>query len=188
MRGSDPDAAVYWLARMLAAGEDPRFIARRMVVHAAEDVGNADPHALLVAAAAAQAVEFVGLPEAKIPMAQAAIYIATAPKSNAACVAIHEAMADARRVQARDIPAHLKNPPNELAARTLGHGQGYKYPHDLPRRLRAAAVPAGQPRRQALLPAAGRGIRAAHQRTDRGAEGVDRGKRGRTGRTQEFGG
>ena len=132
MRGSDPDAAVYWLARMIAAGEDPRFIARRMVVHAAEDVGNADPHALLVAAAAAQAVEFVGLPEAKIPMAQAAIYIATAPKSNAAVVAIDEAMADARQVQARDIPAHLKNPPSELAARTLGHGQGYKYPHDFP--------------------------------------------------------
>ena len=132
MRGSDPDAAVYWLARMLAAGEDPRFIARRMVVHAAEDVGNADPHALLVATAAAQAVEFVGMPEAQIPMAQAAIYIACAPKSNASCVAIHEAMDDVRDVRVKDIPAHLKNPPNEMAKRVLGHGEGYKYPHDFP--------------------------------------------------------
>ncbi|MGE5598798.1 MAG: replication-associated recombination protein A, partial [Bacteroidota bacterium] len=132
MRGSDPDAAVYWLARMIAAGEDPRFIARRMVVHAAEDVGNADPHALLVAIAAAQAVEFVGLPEAQIPMAQAAIYIACAPKSNAAAIAIDEAMTDAREVQARDVPAHLKNPPSEKAARILGHGLDYKYPHDFP--------------------------------------------------------
>ncbi|MGE5529150.1 MAG: replication-associated recombination protein A, partial [Patescibacteria group bacterium] len=132
MRGSDPDAAVYWLARMIAAGEDPRFIARRMVVHAAEDVGNADPHALLVATAAAQAVEFVGLPEAQIPMAQAAIYIACAPKSNATVLAIHEAMAAAREVQARDVPVHLKNPPSELASRVLGHGADYKYPHDFP--------------------------------------------------------
>ena len=132
MRGSDPDAAVYWLARMLAAGEDPRFIARRMVIHAAEDVGNADPHALLLAVAAAQAVEFVGLPEAQIPMAQAAIYIACAPKSNAVVQAIGEAMEDARRLRAYDVPDHLKNPPHERAARILGHGLGYKYPHDFP--------------------------------------------------------
>ncbi|MGQ9778720.1 MAG: replication-associated recombination protein A [Bacillota bacterium] len=132
MRGSDPDAAVYWLARMLAAGEDPRFIARRMVIHAAEDVGNADPQALLVAVAAAQAVEFVGLPEAQIPMAQAAIYIACAPKSNAVVQAIGEAMEDARRLRPYDVPDHLKNPPHEWAARVLGHGVGYKYPHDFP--------------------------------------------------------
>ncbi|MCL6614415.1 MAG: replication-associated recombination protein A [Firmicutes bacterium] len=132
MRGSDPDAAVYWLARMLAAGEDPRFIARRMVIHAAEDVGNADPHALLLAVAAAQAVEFVGLPEAQIPMAQAAIYIACAPKSNAVVQAIGEAMEDARRLRAYDVPDHLKNPPHERAARILDHGLGYKYPHDFP--------------------------------------------------------
>jgi len=101
LRGSDPDAAVYWLARMLAAGEDPRFIARRMVVHAAEDVGMADPMALVVATAAAQAVEFVGLPEARIPMTEAAIYIATAPKSNSVVEAIGSAMGDVEAVQLR---------------------------------------------------------------------------------------
>src|SRR5205814_9545154 len=105
MRGSDPDAAVYWLHRMLAAGEDPRFICRRMVIHAAEDVGLADPNALVVATAAAQALEFVGLPEAQIPLTEAAIYIATAPKSNAVVTAIGRVQADLRdRPQGR-VPA-----------------------------------------------------------------------------------
>ena len=131
MRGSDPQAAVYYLARMLEAGEDPRFIARRIVVHAAEDVGNADPQALLVATAAAQAVELVGLPEAKIPLAQAVIYIATAPKSNASCVAIHAATTDALNEKLGEIPAHLRDA-SHPGSRQLGNGQGYLYPHDYP--------------------------------------------------------
>src|SRR5262249_20107637 len=104
MRGSDPDAAVYWMARMIAAGEDPRFIARRMVIHAAEDVGLADPTALLVAAAAAQAVELVGLPEAQIPMTEAAIYIASAPKSNAVVEAMYRANADVAERRPPPVP------------------------------------------------------------------------------------
>jgi putative ATPase len=129
MRGSDPDAAVYYLARMLTAGEDPKFIARRMMIHAAEDVGNADPRALLLTVAAAQAVEMVGLPEAQIIMAEAAIYIATAPKSNASCVAIHEAMAAVQELENQAVPAHLRDSSHSGAAR-LGDGVGYLYPHD----------------------------------------------------------
>ncbi|KRT76220.1 MAG: recombination factor protein RarA, putative ATPase, partial [Armatimonadetes bacterium CSP1-3] len=132
LRGSDPDAAVYWLARMLAAGEDPRFIARRMVVHAAEDVGMADPMALVVATAAAQAVEFVGLPEARIPMTEAAIYIATAPKSNSVVEAIGSAMGDVEAVRAEPVPRHLRDSSHSLAAARLGHGKGYKYAHNYP--------------------------------------------------------
>ncbi len=132
MRGSDPDAAVYWMARMLAAGEDPRFIARRMVVHAAEDVGLADPMALVVATAAADAVEYVGLPEARIPMAEAAIYIATAPKSNAVVLAIGEAMRDVEERRADPVPTHLRDSSHPQAARVLGSGKGYKYAHDFP--------------------------------------------------------
>ncbi len=132
MRGSDPDAAVYWLARMLAAGEDPRYIARRMVVHAAEDVGLADPMALLVATAAAHAVEYVGLPEARIPMAEAAIYIATAPKSNAVVRAIGDAMRDVEERRADSVPRHLRDSSHPRAVARLGHGVGYAYPHDHP--------------------------------------------------------
>ncbi|MBM3451231.1 MAG: replication-associated recombination protein A [Armatimonadetes bacterium] len=131
MRGSDPDAAVYWLARMLHAGEDPRLIVRRMVIQAAEDVGNADPVALLVATAAAQAVELVGLPEAQIPMAQAAIYIACAPKSNAAYRAIAAANDDVANLPAHPVPAHLRDA-HYRGAKALGHGIGYEYPHDHP--------------------------------------------------------
>ncbi len=131
MRGSDPDAAVYWLARMLAAGEDPRFIARRMVVHAAEDVGLADPQALLVAVAAAHAVEFVGLPEARIPMAEAALYIATAPKSNATVEAISRAARDVEREEAQPVPLPLRDA-SISGQRRMGHGKGYRYPHDHP--------------------------------------------------------
>ncbi len=132
LRGSDPDAAVYWLARMLASGEDPRFIARRMVIHAAEDVGLADPMALVVATAAAQAVEFVGLPEARIPMAEAAIYIAAAPKSNAVVTAIGEAMRDVEQQRANPVPVHLRDTSHPQAVERLGYGEGYRYPHDFP--------------------------------------------------------
>ncbi len=131
MRGSDPDAAVYWLARMIQAGEDPRFIARRMVIHAAEDVGMADPQALVVATAAAHAVELVGLPEAQIPMTQAALYIATAPKSNAVVTAMHRANDDVRTRRPAAVPTHLRDA-SYPGAKRLGHGQGYLYPHDHP--------------------------------------------------------
>jgi putative ATPase len=131
IRGSDPDAAVYWLARMLAAGEDPKFVARRMVVHAAEDIGLADPQALVIAVAAAHAVEFVGLPEARIPMAEAAIYLATAPKSNATITAISRAWQDVERKEAHPVPRHLRDASYPGAPR-LGHGAGYVYPHDHP--------------------------------------------------------
>lgn len=131
MRGSDPDAAVYWLARMLEAGEDPRTIARRLIVHASEDVGNADPQALLIATAAAQAVEHVGLPEARIPLAQAVTYIATAPKSNAVYRAIGTASEAVRNVRWEPIPTHLRDS-SYKGARQLGHGRGYAYPHDYP--------------------------------------------------------
>jgi putative ATPase len=132
MRGSDPDAAVYWLARMLEAGEDARYIARRMVVHAAEDVGLADPMALVLAVAAAHAVEFVGLPEARIPMTEAAIYIAAAPKSNAVVTAIGEASADVTKERADPVPLHLRDGSHPQAGRQLGYGKGYKYAHDYP--------------------------------------------------------
>ncbi|MDR5709154.1 MAG: replication-associated recombination protein A [Armatimonadota bacterium] len=131
LRGSDPDAAVYWLVRMLEAGEDPRFIARRLVVHAAEDVGLADPLALVVAIAAAHAVEFVGLPEAQIPLAEAALYIACAPKSNAVVRALAQARSDLERLPALPVPPHLRDASYPGAAR-LGHGREYRYPHDFP--------------------------------------------------------
>ena len=130
MRGSDPDAAVYWMAKMLAAGEDPRFIARRILICASEDVGNADFRALLVASAAFQAAEVLGMPEARIPLAQAAIYVAAAPKSNAACLAVDAALAEATGGPAREVPLHLRDA--SLDAKARGHGQGYKYPHDFP--------------------------------------------------------
>lgn len=128
MRGSDPDAALYWLARMIDGGEDPKFIARRMVIAASEDVGNADPQALLVATAAFKAAEVIGLPECRINLAQAAIYLALAPKSNAAEAGIDAALAEVRHGPARDVPSHLRDrhrPGSE------GYGE-YKYPHDFP--------------------------------------------------------
>jgi putative ATPase len=129
MRGSDPDAAVYYLAKMLYAGEDPRFVARRIVICASEDVGNADPMALVVATSALKAVEFVGMPEARIPLAQAAIYIAVAPKSNACYRAIEAAMGDIENEETMEVPDHLKSS-SYSGAKKLGHGKGYKYPHD----------------------------------------------------------
>ncbi|MCR5556987.1 MAG: replication-associated recombination protein A [Butyrivibrio sp.] len=131
MRGSDPDAAVYYLARMLNAGEDPKFIVRRMMVCASEDVGNADPQALQVAVAASLAVERLGMPEARITLAQAASYIASAPKSNAAICAIDDAMATVRETGNLPIPPHLQDAHYKSASK-LGHGIGYKYAHDYP--------------------------------------------------------
>jgi putative ATPase len=128
MRGSDPDAAIYWMAKMLYAGEDPRFIARRIVICAAEDVGNADPLALVLANAALQVSEFVGMPEARIPLAQAAIYVACAPKSNASYLAIEKAYADVESKRTQEVPTHLKDA-NYPGAEILGHGKGYKYAH-----------------------------------------------------------
>ncbi len=131
MRGSDPDATVYWLARMLAGGEDVRFIARRIAVCAAEDVGNADPMATVLAAAAVQISEFVGLPEAQLVLAQAAVYIACAPKSNACAGAIWAAMSDVKTKPTRAVPRHLKDS-HYAAAKKAGIGAAYKYPHDFP--------------------------------------------------------
>ncbi|MDP3789105.1 MAG: replication-associated recombination protein A [Candidatus Omnitrophota bacterium] len=128
MRGSDPDAALYWLAKMIYAGEDPRFIARRIVICAAEDVGNADPQALVVANAAFQIAEFVGLPEARIPLAQATVYIACAPKSNAAYMGLENATKDIEENATQEVPDHLKDA-SYYGAEKLGHGEGYKYAH-----------------------------------------------------------
>jgi putative ATPase len=129
MRGSDVDATLHYLARMIIAGEDARFVARRMVIFASEDVGMADPSALTVATAAAHAVEYVGLPEVKLNLAQAAIHLATAPKSNAVIVAISEAMADIQAGHAGVVPRHLRDA-HYPGSRGLGHGTGYVYPHD----------------------------------------------------------
>jgi putative ATPase len=129
MRGSDPDAAIYWMARMLESGEDPRFIARRIVICASEDVGNADPQALVVAAAALQATEFVGLPECQLSLAQAVTYIATAPKSNASAMAIWQASKDVQSGRTLPVPEHLRDA-NYAGAKRLGRGTDYQYSHD----------------------------------------------------------
>jgi putative ATPase len=129
MRGSDPDAAIYWLARMLEAGEDPRFIARRLIIFASEDVGNADPQALPLAAAALQAVEFVGLPECQLNLAQAVTYLACAPKSNASTLAISRAREDVRSGRTLAVPKHLRDS-HYAGAEHFGHGEGYEYSHD----------------------------------------------------------
>jgi putative ATPase len=129
LRGSDPDAAIYWLAKMLYAGEDIRFIARRLIICASEDVGMADSNALVVATSAQQAVEFVGLPEAQLILAHATVYVATAPKSNRCTIAIGKASAEVREGRTLAIPKHLRDT-HYKAARRLGHGKGYKYSHD----------------------------------------------------------
>ncbi len=129
LRGSDPDAALHWLARMIYAGEDPRFIARRLIVHAAEDVGLADPNALVVATSAAYALEYVGMPEARLPLAEAVIYIATAPKSNSVIKAVDKALSDIEKRKPGPVPVHLRDTSYKGAAQ-MGHGKGYKYPHD----------------------------------------------------------
>lgn len=158
MRGSDPDAALHYLARMLAAGEDVKFIARRIVICASEDVGNADPMALTLAMAAAQAVQFIGMPEARITLAQAVTYVASAPKSNAAYLGIDAALADVRTKDCGTVPKHLRDSHYKGAA-ALGHGQSYCYPHDYP----------GHFKEQAYLPDK---IRTAHyyEPTDLGRE------------------
>lgn len=148
MRGSDPDAAVYWLARMIAGGEDPRFIARRLVIFAAEDIGNADPRALGVANAAFDTVERIGMPEGRIPLAQAVTFLACCPKSNAAYNAINSALAEVKRSGALPIPDHLRAAPTEDMRRE-GLGVGYRYPHDYPNHIV----------RQAYLPERLRGTR-----------------------------
>jgi putative ATPase len=157
MRGSDPDAAVYWLARMLESGEDPRFIARRVVICASEDVGNADPQALVVAVAALQSAEFVGLPECQLPLAQAVTYIACAPKSNAATLAIGAARKDVREGRTLPVPKHLRDD-HYRGAEQFGHGQDYKYSHDYEGGVVA----------QAYLPEE----RRYYEPTDRGYEAV----------------
>jgi len=131
MRGSDPDAALYWMAKMIYAGEDPLFIARRIVIAASEEVGNADPRAIFVATAAYQAVERIGMPEGALPLAQAAVYVASAPKSNASYLGIKAAMKDIEEGKLMPVPDHLKDAHYKGADR-LGRGRGYKYPHDYP--------------------------------------------------------
>jgi putative ATPase len=131
MRGSNPDATLYWLARMLEAGEDPLFIARRMIIFASEDIGNADPNAIKIAVAAFQAFDFIGLPEGFIPLAHAAVYLATAPKSNASYIGYLKAREDVIKNGPLPVPLHIRNAPTRLM-KDLGYGKGYKYPHDYP--------------------------------------------------------
>jgi putative ATPase len=131
LRGSDPDAAVYWLARLLESGEDPLFVARRMVIFASEDVGNADPQGLVVAVAALQAYHAVGMPEGWIPLSHAATYLATAPKSNASYVAYRRAAAELQESGTLPVPLHLRNAPTKLM-KAEGYAEGYRYPHDFP--------------------------------------------------------
>jgi putative ATPase len=130
LRGGDPDAALYWMARMLQAGDDPRFIARRLIISASEDVGNADPRAIMVAQAVLAGIEFVGMPEGRILLGQAVTYIATAPKSNASYLAVNAAIDEVDRGKYREVPNHLKDSTQDKEA--LGHGEGYLYPHDFP--------------------------------------------------------
>ena len=131
IRGSNPDAALYWLAKMIHAGEDPRFISRRLVISAAEDIGLADPMGLVLANAAHQAAEFIGWPEARIPIAEATIYLATANKTNSACVAIDAALEDIRSGRTLAVPEHLRDA-SYAGAKRLGHGEGYEYAHSHP--------------------------------------------------------
>ncbi|MBM4307296.1 MAG: replication-associated recombination protein A, partial [Deltaproteobacteria bacterium] len=128
-RGSDPDASLYWLGRMIEAGEDPLYIARRMIRFASEDVGNADPQALPIAVSAMQAFHFVGLPEGTLALAQAAVYLATAPKSNALYLAMQGVDRDVRELENMPVPLHIRNAPTSLM-KYLGYGKDYKYPHD----------------------------------------------------------
>ena len=164
VRGSDPDASIYWLARMIEAGEDPMFIARRLVILASEDIGMADPQALPVAVAAQQAVHFVGMPEGRIPLAEATVYLATAPKSNSAYKAIDEALGDVKKTVNEPVPMHLRNAVTGLM-RGMGYGEDYKYSPRLRRPLRAYGESAGEPQGPALLQARRSGLRARGRRT-----------------------
>jgi putative ATPase len=129
VRGSDPDAAVYWMARMLDGGEDPKFIARRMIVLASEDIGNADPYAITLATSCFTAIDYIGMPEARIVLAQTAAYLASSPKSNASYLAIEQAWSDVRNLPNLPVPLHIRNAPTKLMDE-LGYGKGYKYSHD----------------------------------------------------------
>jgi putative ATPase len=167
MRGSDVDAAVHYLARMLVAGEDARFIARRMVIFASEDVGMADPSALSVATAAAHAVEYVGLPEAQLNLAQAVVHLATAPKSNAVTTALGAALADVRAGHGGAVPSHLRDA-HYSGAKRIGHGKGYMYPHDDPRGVVTQRyAPEGLDERDYYRPSNHGGERAVAERLPR---------------------
>jgi putative ATPase len=164
LRGSDPDAALYWMMRMLDAGEDPLFVARRMVIFAAEDVGLADPQALAVAVAAKDAVDFIGLPEGRIPLAEAAVYLATAPKSNASYQAMLAAAADVAQHGPLPVPLHLRNAPTALM-KELGYGRGYQYAHDQPDQIvRHAHLPDALGRRHYYQPTTNGAERAVAER------------------------
>jgi putative ATPase len=152
VRGSDPDAAIYWLARMLEAGEDVKFIARRLIVLASEDIGNADPHALMVATLTFQAVTFIGMPEARIVLAQATTYLASAPKSNASYLAIESAREDIQKnTVPDDVPLHLRNTPTQMM-HDFGYSIGYKYPHDFKGFVEQNYFPVGMKERVYYLP------------------------------------
>jgi putative ATPase len=174
VRGSDPDAGLYWLARLLESGEDARFIARRLVILASEDVGEADPLALVVADAAARAVEFVGLPEAQLNLAQAVVHLATAPKSNRVTVALGLAQRDVREGPRGDVPAHLRDA-HYRSASTIGHGEGYVYPHDRPGAFVAQEYRYYQPSDRGHEAVVSERLRRWRQedRTDDGADGAD---------------
>ena len=177
MRGSDPDAAVYWMARMLDAGEDPRFVARRMVIFASEDVGNADPTALQVAVAAHHALEFVGLPEAKLNLAQAVIYLALAPKSNASAVAVWSADEDVRSNGPLPVPDHLRDS-HGRASKATGAGKGYEYPHAHGGWVPQDYLPDEMRGRTYFRPISGREAELARDlqgRKDKGSGGSERG-------------
>ena len=157
VRGSSPDGALYWLARMIESGEDPLFIARRLVILSAEDIGLADPQALTVAVAAQQAVHFIGMPEGRIPLAEATVYLATAPKSNTAYAALNEAMADVRRLPNDPVPLHLRNAVTGMMHQ-MGYGKDYKYSHDYEGPLRPPGIPAAPaPEPPLQPPGSGRG-------------------------------
>ena len=167
VRGSDPDAALYWLARMLEAGEDPLFVARRLVILASEDIGNADPHGLLVAMTAADAVRMIGMPEGRIPLAQATTYLATAPKSNAAYIGIQKALALVKQRPGDRVPAHLRDA-SYSGAKKIGHGKGYRYPHDYPGNFVAQRyLPAGMEQLKLYQPGENGYERSIKERLDR---------------------
>jgi putative ATPase len=176
MRGSDPDAAVYWLVRMLEAGEDPRFIARRMVIFASEDVGNADPLALQVAVAAHHALEFVGLPEAKLNLAQSAAYLAIAPKSNASAVALWRAESDVKASGPLRVPAHIRDS-HGAASRSTGSGKGYRYPHEFGGWVEQQYLPDEMLGRRYFEPIAGREAELAERLAEVKARGNERKRR-----------
>lgn len=180
LRGSDPDAALYWLGRMLEAGEDPLYIVRRLIRFASEDIGMADPQALVIATSAQQAVHFVGMPEADLALAQAVVYLATAPKSNSLYRAYSKVKEDVARTRNEPVPLHLRNPETRLMRR-LGYGKGYKYPHDFPGHfVREQYLPRGlgrrryyQPSDQGLEPEIERRLRSWHHKDEGESKGED---------------